>query len=63
MSEQEFAARDLALCIELNEQRKRCNNAQLDIFNANLTMTRIQEDRIKLRQEYYNSKQGGQNND
>ena len=63
MSEQEFAARDLALCIELDEQRRRCNKAQAEIWNANMAMTDIQEDRIKLRQEYYNSKQGGQNND
>lgn len=63
MSKQEFAARDLALCIELNEERKLCTTAQKEIWQANVRMQDLYKQRMMLRQEYYNSKQGGQNND
>ena len=63
MSEQEFLARDLALRIEINEKQSAIEQAYQTIWGANVDITHLQAERIKLRQQYYKSKQGGQNND
>lgn len=63
MSEQEFLARDLALRIEINEKQSAIEQAYQTLWSANVDITHLQAERIKLRQRYYKSKQGGQNND
>ena len=64
MSEQEFYARDMELQIEINDHRARCQKAQTVIYEANCEMTKLENERIRLRQESYNAKiAGGQNHD
>ena len=63
MTEQEFLARDAALLLEEQDERKICVVAQAQILDANRRMNAINAERIKLRQEYSRTKQGGQNND
>ena len=63
MSEQEYYARDLALMVEINEYRKQCDAAHYTIYDANIHITQLELERVKLRQEYAVLKHGGQNND
>ena len=73
MTEQEFLARDAALLIEINEKQKNIESAYQTLWAANVDITQLQAERIKLRHVYERrniplrqikkSKQGGQHHD
>lgn len=63
MSEQEYNARDLALCIEINEAHNKCIAAERELFAANIEMQKLNKERIVLRQCYLKHNQGGQSYD
>lgn len=73
MSEQEFLARDAALLIEINEKQKNIESAYQTLWAANVDITKLQAERIKLRHVYErrniplrqikNRNLGGQNHD
>lgn len=52
MTEQEFLARDLALRIEINEKQSAIEQAYQILWSANVDITQLQAERIKLRQMY-----------
>lgn len=63
MSEQEYYARDLALCVAINEAHGKCIAAEREIFAANIEMQKLNKERVALRQEFLNYKLGGQHHD